>query len=140
MSGMEIGAFPFVIRRGKPLLMIITNRSGKAWILPKGQPEQSLSNAQVALLEASEEAGVVGKLVAPLQHKDFKRRGGGFLRIYPLAISKVLRKWPEQSFRKRELVSVKQALELVTHKEHIEAINYFTRPERLKQLARSVKS
>jgi 8-oxo-dGTP pyrophosphatase MutT (NUDIX family) len=140
MIDIEIGAFPFVIRRGKPLLMIITNRSGKAWILPKGQPEQGLSYAQVALLEASEEAGVEGKLVAPLRHKDFKRRGGGFLRIYPLAVRKVLRKWPEQSFRKRELVSVKQALERVTHKEHVEAINYFTRPEKLKQLARSVKS
>ncbi len=137
MSNMEIGAFPFIIKRGKPMLMIITNSSGKSWILPKGQPEADLSNAQVALLEANEEAGVVGKLVGSLRHKDFKRRGGGLLRIYPLSICKVLRKWPEQDFRKRELVSVKQALALVTRKEHIEAINYFTKPERLKQLARS---
>lgn len=117
------------------MVIIITNRSGKAWILPKGQRERDTSNAQVAIEEAAEEAGVVGKLVNTKCHKDFERKGGGLLRVYPLCISNLLREWPEQHFRKRKLVSVKQALSLVTRKEHVDAIKYFSKPKILRQLS-----
>lgn len=135
MKDIEIGAFPFVIKQGKLMLIIITNRSGKAWILPKGQRERDISNAQVAIEESVEEAGVVGKLVGTKCYKDFERKGDRLLRVYPLCISKLLRKWPEQHFRKRKLVSVKEALSLVTRKEHVDAIKYFSKPKILKQLS-----
>ena len=118
------------------MLIIITNRSGKKWILPKGQQEREISNAQVAIEEAVEEAGVVGNLVDEKCYKDFERKGGTLLRVYPLHISNLLQKWPEQHLRKRKLVSVKQALSLVTRKEHIDAIKYFSKPRMLKQLSR----
>ena len=137
MRDIEIGAFPFIMKQGKPMLVIITNRSGQAWILPKGQREKNISNAQVAIEEAVEEAGVVGNLVDTKCHKDFERKGGHWLRVYPLCISKLLREWPEQHFRKRKLVSVKQALSLVTRKEHVDAIEYFSNPKVLKQLSPS---
>lgn len=136
MRDIEIGAFPFTIKQGKPMVIIITNRSGEKWILPKGQQEKELSNAQVAIEETIEEAGVVGKLVDEKCYKDFERKRGTLLRVYPLYISKMLREWPEQYLRKRKLVSVKQALSLVTRKEHVEAIKYFSQPKVLKQLSR----
>jgi 8-oxo-dGTP pyrophosphatase MutT (NUDIX family) len=136
MTNLEIGAFPFIIKKGKLMVMIITNCSGNAWILPKGQPELKLRNPQVALLEAFEEAGVIGNLVISKGPKDFKRKCGGILRIYPLAMHKILHKWPEKKFRKRELVSVKEALSIVTRKEHIDAIKYFSKPEHLKKFSK----
>jgi len=47
MTDMEIGAFPFTVKKGKLMIMIITNCSGRAWILPKGQPESDKKDAQV---------------------------------------------------------------------------------------------
>lgn len=137
MMDMEIAAFPFIIKKGKLRLMIITTCSGNAWILPKGQPESDMKDAQVALMEASEEAGVVGQLVVPAGYKDFKRKGGGSLRVYPLSIQKILRKWPEKAIRKRQLVSVREALSLVNRKEHVNAINYYTKPDNLIELSQA---
>ena len=131
MNVIQIGAFPFTIRNGKLKVMIVTNCSGKAWILPKGNTESDMKNAQVACLEASEEAGVVGKLVISEGYKDFKSGNGGLLRVYPLEISRVMAKWPERKIRRRELVSVKEALSLVTRKEHANAIIYYSKSRKL---------
>lgn len=116
--------------------MIITNSSGNAWILPKGQPELDLRNSQVALLEAFEEAGIIANLVISIRHKDFERKSGDILRVYPLEVCKILSKWPEKNYRKRKLVSVKDALSLVTRIEHVNAIKYFSKPENLKKLCK----
>lgn len=95
-----------------------------------------MKDAQVALMEASEEAGVVGKIVNSVGPRDFKRKEGSFLRVYPLSIQKLLRKWPEKCLRKRQLVSVNKALSLVTRKEHLNAITFFSTPENLKKLSK----
>lgn len=136
MTDMEIGAFPFTVKKGKLMIMIITNCSGRSWILPKGQPESDKKDAQVAHLEAFEEAGVVGRQNISRRHKNFKRKDGGFLNVYPFKISKILTTWPEKNVRKRSLVSVKEALSLVTRKEHVNAITYFSKPENLKELSK----
>ncbi len=136
MTDMEIGAFPFTVKKGKLMIMIITNCSGRAWILPKGQPEADKRDAQVAHLEAFEEAGVVGRQNISRRHKNFKRKDGGVLNVYPFRIRKILSTWPEKNVRKRSLVSGKEALSLVTRKEPVNAITYFSRPENLKELVK----
>jgi len=107
--------------------MIITSTSGKSWILPKGHPEDELNKPQVALLETYEEAGIRGVVFRKLA-KEFKRKEGGSLLIYPLLIKKILdeNNWPEESSRKRRLVSINKALSLVTKQEHLQAIEYFS--------------
>ena len=136
MTDMEIGAFPFTIKKGKVMVMIITNCSGRSWILPKGQPEADKGDAQVAHLEAFEEAGVLGKRGVSRKHRNFKRKDGGFLSVYPLRIRKVLGTWPEKNVRKRALVSVKEALSRVTRREHVNAIIYFSKPGNIKRLSK----
>ncbi|MCU7800841.1 MAG: hypothetical protein KZQ70_12015 [gamma proteobacterium symbiont of Lucinoma myriamae] len=106
--------------------MIITSTSGKSWILPKGHPEDNLNNAQVAELETYEEAGIKGVIFDRKFRKELKRKEDSTIIIYPLLIKKILDKWPEDSKRKRRLVTIKEALSLVTNKEHIGAIRYFS--------------
>lgn len=122
----EIGAFPFLIKKEKLQIMIITNTSGKSWILPKGKPEDNLNKAQVAELETFEEAGIKGTVVNTKLREEFKREEGGIIIIYPLLIKKILETWPEQKIRKRRLVNIKEALALVTKKEHLKAIKHFS--------------
>jgi len=125
---LEIGSFPFLIKKGKIYIMLITSSSGKTWILPKGHPESDLNEVQVAELETYEEAGVKGEVIKNKTRKVFKQENGGKLLIYPLLIKKTLDKWPEDSFRKRRLVSIKEALTLVTRTDHLDAIKYFSDP------------
>ena len=127
---LEIGSFPFLIKKGKMYIMLITTKSGKSWILPKGQPESHLPHEKVAALECFEEAGLVGKVLAKKSlHKKFKMNKNDKFLVYPFYIYKILDKWEESSIRKRRLVKVKDALKLVTRKEHRKAIKYFTSKE-----------
>lgn len=130
----EIGAFPFLFKKEKIYFMIITNTSGNAWILPKGHPEDNLNKCQVAELETYEEAGVKGKIIDSKLKEEFKRDDGGTLLIYPLLIKNTLDKWPEQHFRERRLVNIKEALQLVNKPEHLGAIKHFTSPDIIKKL------
>lgn len=130
----EIGAFPFLIKKGKLYIMLVTNTSGDSWILPKGHPEPDLKNARVAELETYEEAGVIGEVLHKSQYQEFKREQGGALLIYPLQIEEILDTWKEASIRKRCLVKVKEALQLVTKKEHLNAIKYFICDKNIKQM------
>ncbi len=124
---LEIGAFPFLIKKGKLYIMIVSSTSGKSWILPKGHPEDDLKNSQVASLESYEEAGIKGIIFDKKLGKEFKQKKEGLnLLIYPLLITKVLSKWKEESIRKRQLVTIDKALDLVTKKEHLYAIKYFS--------------
>lgn len=134
---LEIGAFPFLLKKEKIYIMIITNTSGKSWILPKGQPEDHLNKSQVAELEAYEEAGVTGKIINSKLREEFKRDDGITLIIYPLLIKEILDVWPEKDMRERRLVSIKEALNLVTKKEHLKAIKYFSTPEMIKKLTKA---
>ena len=134
----EIGAFPFLEKKGKLYIMLVTNTSGNLWILPKGHPESNLKNAKVAELETFEEAGVKGKVLVKINNREFKRENGGTLLIYPLLIGEILSKWKEESIRKRRLVKVKEALQLVTRKEHLNAIKYFSSEQKKQQLMASL--
>lgn len=123
---LEIGSFPFLFKKGKMYIMIITSTSGKSWLLPKGHPEDDLTNSQVAELETYEEAGIKGIIFNKKLSKELKRKEDGTIIIYPLYIKKILDKWPEESKRERRLVTIKEALALVSKKEHIGAIRYFS--------------
>jgi len=76
---------------------------------------------------------VVSILTKSLNRK-FKNDNGGILLIYPLSIKNTLDEWKEQSKRKRKLVKVKEALQLVTRKEHLNAIKHFSSGNCLQKL------
>ena len=130
----EIGAFPFLQKKEKLRIMLVTSTSGKSWILPKGHPEADLNKSQVSELEAYEEAGIKGETFDSKKRAEFEREDGATLIVYPIFITEILDKWPEQEQRKRRLVSIKEALSLVTKKEHIKAIKYFSSPEMIEKL------
>jgi 8-oxo-dGTP pyrophosphatase MutT (NUDIX family) len=57
----QYGALP--IRTGDQGLevLLVTSRSSRRWIIPKGWPEKRLAPRVVAAMEAFEEAGVIGR-------------------------------------------------------------------------------
>ena len=56
----QIAALCYRFDNGEPRILLITSRSAKRWILPKGWPISRRSASQTAEREAFEEAGIIG--------------------------------------------------------------------------------
>ena len=121
----RIGALPYLFRRGSLHLVIVMNSSQTRWIIPKGQPEPGMSRQDVAVMEAMEEAGVIGSCLPGL-HVPFHHKREKMLYIYPLKVTTVLKKWPEMEWRKRAVLPVAKALKMISNPELAECLQRLT--------------
>ncbi|HSV28937.1 MAG TPA: NUDIX hydrolase [Candidatus Omnitrophota bacterium] len=109
-------ALPFRMEDGHPMVLLVTSRETKRWIIPKGKPEKKLLPHEVAAREAFEEAGVHGKITdeAFATFDSTKRLDNGRevpikVRVYLLEITEILAEWPEKHERERRWVSPGEA-------------------------------
>jgi len=121
-SGMcQIGVLPYLMKRGKLQVLLVTSSSGSRWIIPKGHQEPEMTPHEVAVMEAVEEGGVLGTLRHDL-HLRCQMSNGRFLQLYAMKISKLLSTWPEERLRLRRLVSLTEALKLIDDPEMARAV------------------
>jgi len=105
----QSGVIPYIIEKGDIKIILITSRSGKKWILPKGFIDEGLTPSESAQKEAFEEAGVTGIVSAESagsynytrQMKDYE------VSLYPMKTENIKDHWPESSERERIIVSLK---------------------------------
>jgi 8-oxo-dGTP pyrophosphatase MutT (NUDIX family) len=90
-------------------VLLITSRTNRKWLLPKGWRIEGLSGSETALREAYEEAGLEGSISStPIGSiRYFKNVSEDELRsaqavIYPLKVSRELDDWPERAERGRQ--------------------------------------
>ena len=101
----QVAALPFRLRNGKLEVLLVTSRETKRWLIPKGWPIRGKKAHKAAAQEAMEEAGVKGDVMPkPIGHYDYwKRRAEHFdlcrVQVFPLQVSKQLKKWPEKGQR-----------------------------------------
>jgi CYTH domain-containing protein/8-oxo-dGTP pyrophosphatase MutT (NUDIX family) len=117
----QIAALPYLFRGGRLHIVIVTNTAQSRWIIPKGQPEPHMPRQDVAVMEAMEEAGVIGSCVPGLR-TTCHRKGEKNLSIYPLKVTTVLKKWPEMEWRKRAVLPIDKALRMISDPELSECI------------------
>jgi 8-oxo-dGTP pyrophosphatase MutT (NUDIX family) len=112
----QFGAVPFRIHRGKVEVMLVTSRDGERWLVPKGWPMKRGAR-YTARQEAYEESGVRGRVRrSPLGTMKYRKKVGGRrrtidLKVYPLRVSKQVRKFPERKQRKTRWFALKDAIE-----------------------------
>jgi phosphohistidine phosphatase len=108
----QSAAIPFRLERGEPRVLLITNRSGKRWIVPKGIIEDGQTPTQTALEEAYEEAGIHGSIVGTsLGSYEYRKWGGTcVVLVFLMQVEDELETWPESSFRDRKWVSIEEAV------------------------------
>ena len=92
---------------------MVTSRSGKRWVIPKGMIEPGATAGQIALQEAWEEAGLVGVLHRePVGTYLYDKWGGThFVTVFLMDVLDESPVWPERNRRQREWMSTAEALD-----------------------------
>ncbi len=116
----QFAALPYKVENGQPLVLLVTSRETKRWILPKGQPEKSLKPHEVAKAEAYEEAGLKGSVgkKAFAGFDSSKRLKNGvelpcLVKVYLLRVEEELAEWPEKRQRERRWLTPGEAAAIV---------------------------
>ena len=107
---LQSGVIPYRMIKGKPHIYLITSIRKNLWIVPKGLLEEELSPLESAILEAYEEAGIIGNI----HHKPFgtylsnKSGQESVVSLYPMRVLEAVPKWPEKGVRVRSVVPLKK--------------------------------
>ncbi|RUU07565.1 NUDIX hydrolase, partial [Mesorhizobium sp. M7A.T.Ca.TU.009.01.3.2] len=100
-------------------VMLVTSRTTRRFIVPKGWPMKGKSGRKAATIEAQEEAGVLGKtLKQPAgTYSYWKRLANRFVRVdvivYLLEVSEELADWQEAKRRQRAWLASADAAMLI---------------------------
>lgn len=104
----QCAALPFRLVGPIPLVLLVTSRETRRWIIPKGWIKKSIPPGLMAAQEAYEEAGVLGTVTAnPMgDYRYLKRLPDGSavlceVAVFPLEVTRVLADWPEKEQRER---------------------------------------
>lgn len=111
----QSAALPYRWSRAGLEVMLVTSRTTRRWVLPKGSIGSGLTACEAAMLEAYEEAGVGGRIgrtcigIYGYTKRDEKKRKRCLVKVFPLRVSAVLPEWPERRQRRRQWVSFRAA-------------------------------
>lgn len=131
----QFAALPFKIENGETLVMLITSRETRRWIIPKGRPEKKLKPYEVAAREAMEEAGLIGKVATETYaaFKSEKRLASGrvrecIVRVHLFEVLRELDDWPEKKQRERRWMTPGEAALTVGEPGLVELLLHFGAP------------
>ena len=101
-----------VIPVANGLVCLVTSSSGRRWVIPKGMIDQGHTAGEAALVEAWEEAGLVGILSPePVGSYIYEKYGRWHhVTVYVLHVTEVAPDWPERDIRKREWLEPERAI------------------------------
>ena len=91
---------------------MVSSRSGKRWVVPKGCMEPGKTAAEIALQEAWEEAGLVGVLqLEPVGTYLYEKAGLlCHVTVFLMNVTDTAERWPEHQLRERCWLPIAQAL------------------------------
>src|SRR3954449_12701301 len=111
----QYGAVPFRIRKNAVEVMLITSRDTGRWLVPKGWPMKP-GPRYTARKEAYQESGVHGKVhrkaLGSFEYNKKVNHGKKVrvrLKVYPLAVRKQAKRFPERGERKTRWFSLGKA-------------------------------
>jgi 8-oxo-dGTP pyrophosphatase MutT (NUDIX family) len=90
---------------------VVTSRSGKRWVIPKGCMEPDKTAGEVALMEAWEEAGLTGVLdPEPVGTYLYEKAGATcHVIVFVMRVTGIADDWPERTARERSWLTFAQA-------------------------------
>ena len=103
------------MRRARAQVCLVTSRSGRRWVVPKGCLEPGKTSGEIALQEAWEEAGLSGILQQePIGSYVYVKANLTYhVTVFVMMVAEVLDDWPERGRRERVWLTVPDAMERV---------------------------
>ena len=94
---------PYRVRRGRAEILLVTSRSGRRWVIPKGIVEPGLSPRRSAGKEALEEAGIEGKIPRKSVGSFTYTKWSGLCTVvvFEMRVDRQYKRWPEQIRKRR---------------------------------------
>ena len=119
----QSGAIPF-LSNGEVKILIITNRKGTKWIIPKGIIEPELKASESAAKEVYEEAGIRGRIIKPAIGKYKVKKWGEKckVKVFLLETEEILESWPESLYRRRKWITCDEAKDYIKKKKLLKII------------------
>ena len=107
----QAAAVPFSEGR----VCMVTSSSRRRWVLPKGLIDPGHTPGEAALLEAWEEAGLLGGLDRePVGSYLYEKLGREcHVLVYRMTVTEIRDVWPEKDLRERAWLSPREVLERV---------------------------
>jgi 8-oxo-dGTP pyrophosphatase MutT (NUDIX family) len=116
----QYGALPIRIIDGGLEVLLVTSRSSRRWIIPKGWPEKRLAPRVVVAMEAFEEAGTIGRAhqrpFGAFRYRKRLKSGKQILcevEVYLFDVAWQFADWPERGERELAWFPVMAAAALV---------------------------
>jgi 8-oxo-dGTP pyrophosphatase MutT (NUDIX family) len=109
-------------RKGLRILLVTSRDTGR-WVIPKGWPMRNRTDAEAAAREAYEEAGLRGEIgqhsigLYTYQKALNGRRLPVAVRVFPLEVREMLRKYPETGQRRIKWLDAERAARRVDEPE-----------------------
>ena len=120
-SIVQYGALPWRHTAEGLRVLLITTRTTRRWIVPKGWPIDGLSPQESAAIEAFEEAGVRGKvgeeMLGSFHHRKHLKNGeviACHVHVFPLEVTETHSEWMEKNDREIQWCSIEEALAQVS--------------------------
>jgi len=133
----QVAAIPFRLNQhGDIEIMLVTSRTTKRFIVPKGWPMKGKSGRKAAMIEAQEEAGVLGKIVKQPAgtYSYWKRLSNRFVHVdvivYLLEVTEELTDWQEAKRRQRAWLAPADAAVLIDEPDLSTLVSTLKAPER----------
>jgi len=97
---------------------LVTSRSGKRWVVPKGCLEPGKTAGEIALQEAWEEAGLLGLLnPEPVGTYLYEKFGNNhFVTVFLMHVTEAAEVWPEHHLRERIWLTPAEAIHRIDDK------------------------
>jgi 8-oxo-dGTP pyrophosphatase MutT (NUDIX family) len=94
---------------------MVTSSSGRRWVIPKGMIDPGHTAGEAALLEAWEEAGLVGVLAQePVGSYLYDKYGRPHhVTVFVMTVTEVADVWPESDVRRREWLDADEAVDRI---------------------------
>ncbi|TPI29533.1 NUDIX hydrolase [Mesorhizobium sp. B3-2-1] len=131
----QVAAIPFRLNtHGDIEVMLVTSRTTRRFIVPKGWPMKGKNGRKAATIEALEEAGVVGKtLKQPAgTYSYWKRLANRFVRVdvvvFLLEVTEELADWQEAKRRQRAWLAPVDAAMLIDEPDLATLVNTLKLP------------
>ncbi|PRY25532.1 8-oxo-dGTP pyrophosphatase MutT (NUDIX family) [Aliiruegeria haliotis] len=120
-KGRQIAALPVRWNAdGEPEVLLVTSRTTRRWIIPKGWTMEGKKPWKAAGIEAHEEAGAKGKVrpnpIGSYEYIKILRDGSGMIcdvEVFPMVVEDLIPAWKEKNERKRVWFPADRAARLV---------------------------